>query len=41
MNLIGGMIISLILAAVLNVRYANQSRRQRYLEKHPDFKNGN
>lgn len=41
MNLIGGMIISLILAAVLSVRYANQSRRQRYLEKHPDIKNGN
>lgn len=41
MNLIGGMIISLILAAVLSVRYASQSRRQRYLEKHPDIKNGN
>lgn len=34
MNLIGGMILSLVLAAVLVVRYSNPQRRERYIQKH-------
>lgn len=41
MNLIGGMILSLILAALLSVRYADADRRRRYMDKHPDIENGN
>lgn len=38
MNLIGGMIVSLILAAIVVVRYSNPERRERYIRKH---ENGN
>ncbi len=37
MNLIGGMVLSLLLAALLVVRYAGEDRRRRYMEKHPDI----
>lgn len=40
MNLIGGMVLSLLLAILLVARYANDDRRRRYLQKHSPNANG-